>query len=187
MHTTLNLLAPEKKTALRAGFVLSHMQATMFILFIVASFISGTLLSIELLMKSVLENITLRSNTTAQEYDKIGAQITDVNAYLDRVDSLQQEFIDWSFVLEELAAVATSGARFESIHIDGDGVVFVQGMAATREDVLLMQERYETLPFITDVSSPLSNILQRTNVKYEFTMRYEEAGPEATGVISPSP
>jgi Tfp pilus assembly protein PilN len=174
-------LAPEKRATLRAGFLLSYAQAIVFIVFIVTAFISGTLLSIEFLMKSTFVDVAIQSNTNVQEYDGIAAQMTEINSYLGRLSSVQDQFIDWSLVLEELAGTAPQGTRFESLLIE-NGNVSIKGTAAVREDVLAMQSRYEALPFITDVSSPLSNILQRTNVRYEFTMRYQAQSTENADV-----
>lgn len=178
MQITLNLLAPEKKTALRTGFVLSYAQAMVFIAFIVTAFIAGTLVSIGILLGSTRTDLAAQSSSSEEEYDNITGQITDINAYITRIDGIQQEFTDWSSVLESLAGAAPRGTRFDSIRISADGTVSITGTAPERDDVLAMQKAYEALPFIEDVSAPLSNILQRTNVKYEFTMHYVPPGSE---------
>lgn len=172
MQITLNLLAPEKRAALRRGFVLTYAQTMAFIMFLVAVFISGTFVSIELLLKGTRDDLARQSLSTSEEYDSITWQIKEINGYLDRVGAIQAEFTDWSAVIEALAGAAPRGARFDSMRIAEDGSIHIQGTAPTREDVLIMEQRYNALPFITDVRAPLSNLLQRTNARYEFEMRY---------------
>lgn len=187
MQITLNLLAPEKKAALRTGFMLTYAQTIVFIVFIVVAIISATLVSLELVLRNTETDLKQQTSSSTEQYDSITSQIAQINKYLDRIDKIQGQFTDWSAVLEDVAGAAPAGARFDAIHVGKDKSISVQGTAPTRQDVLTMQNRYEAMPFITGVTAPLSNILEKVNPRYEFSMKFVGSTYAADAPLPPTP
>ncbi len=172
MEIYLNLLSPEKKQSLKTAFAMSFVQSLTLYLAVVIFFIAGTLFSMQLILQGVVSEMAEYSTASFEEYDSMTRQMREINDFVRRTNTIHDRFIDWSAVLDSLAHTAPEGIRFDAISITADNLIRVEGMAALRSDVLLMKQRLEDLPHFTEVSSPLSNILQRENLKFEFKMRY---------------
>jgi Tfp pilus assembly protein PilN len=177
-RVSLNLLPPEKKQALRSGFIMAFAQTMVFILFVVAAFVAGTFVSVRVMLKSNLDALVQQSTGgAADESDAVAADIRQINTFVKRVDGLQQRAIPWSSVLASLSQAMPAAAIIDQVAISRTGAISMRGVAATRDDVLTLRDNLRALPFIKDVSNPLSNLLQRTDVRFEFEMTYAPPPP----------
>lgn len=172
MQAQLNLLSPEKKSVLRAGFIVAYAQTMIFLLFIVVAFASGTLLAVRMMFKGTYEDLASRSSGESDESKVVTADIKKINDYLKRIDGLQSRFVPWSKVLETITGFIPSGTKLLSVRVDPAGKVYLSGIARDREDVIALQGKLQASELFKDVKSPLSNILQQTDVKFDFEMTY---------------
>lgn len=172
MRVTLNLLSPEKKAVLRTGFIFAYAQTMILIVFLVIVFASGTLFAVRMMLKGTYEDLAKRSSGGSDETSAITGEFKKINDYLKRVDGLEQRYVPWSKVLEELTRFVPEGTQLTSVHIERQGKITLSGIAARRDDVLTLQTRLEQSPMFKDVKAPLSNILQQRDVKFDFELRY---------------
>lgn len=172
MSIALNLLSPEKKRALQAGFLMAHIQSLIFVVMLLAILASGTLLSMRMLLQRFHEDLQRQSGPATDEFTSAAEDIKRINAYLSRIEQLDARFVRWSDVLARITAVVPAGIELEEIRLDSSRKILVRGVAETREDVLTFNDRLKALPFLSSVSSPLSNILQKKNVRFDFEMQY---------------
>ncbi len=173
MRITLNLLPPEKKRALQSGLVMAYAQTIVFILFLVTIFISGTLMSVRLLLNNDYEQLQKQAATaSSSETTDIVTSIKQINAYLKDIDATQRGFIAWSKVLEDITPLIPADVLLDRISVSDDNRVVLSGMAQTRDGALTLLKRLKEAPYLTNVVSPLSNILQKQNVEFDFEMVY---------------
>jgi len=175
MNAQLNLLSPEKKSMLRTGFVFAYVQTMLFLMFIVFAFASGTLLAVRMMLKGTYDDLASRSVAEPDESRVITADIKKINDYLKRIDGLEQRFVPWSKILEELTSFIPKGTKLSSLRVDQAGKIYISGIAKDREDVIALQSRLEGSKTFTEIKAPLSNILQQTDVKFDFEMKYANA------------
>lgn len=172
MQVTLNLLSPEKKAVLRTGFVFAYVQTMLLIVFLVVAFSSGTLLALRMMLKGTYDDLARRSVGGVDESKAITTEIKKINDYLKRVDGIQTRYVAWSSVLELLTRQVPEGMQITSLNVMKDGKILLSGIARQRNDVLTFQSRLEQSGEFTDVKSPISNILQQRDVKFDFEFRY---------------
>lgn len=172
MHVTLNLLSPEKKAVLRTGFIFAYVQTMLFIVFLVVVFSSGTLLALRMMLKGTYDDLARRSDGSVDESKAITTEIKKINDYLERIDGIQKRYVPWSIVLEVLTRQVPEGMQITSLNATKDGKILLSGVARQRSDVLTLQSRLEQSGEFTDVKSPISNILQQRDVKFDFEFRY---------------
>lgn len=177
MQIVLNLLPPEKKDSLRQGYIAAYARALLVLLFIVAVALSVTLASYRIMLKGTLDGLKQQNQDLMSEDDAPEAEILAIDGFLTRVEGLQDDFIPWSGVLEEISKIVPDGVILSSVQVNDDGKVFIRGNAATRDDVLAFQASLEALPFFTEINAPLSNILKKTDVGFDFETMYVR--PEA--------
>lgn len=172
MHIVLNLLPPQKKAALHSNFIFAFIQSALFVLFLLMIFVSGTIIAVRIFLVSMKDELTARTTSTPKEYLSVIEDIKHTNEYIKKVNLLQNRFIPWSTVLEKITLLIPSGIHLEHMRINKDGGVSMSGVAATRNDMLLLQTNLETSTMFKDLQSPLSNILQPKNVKFDLQMQY---------------
>lgn len=173
MDMEINLLPPDKKKSLRQGMVLTYIQTMVFLVFLTALFAAGTILSVRMTVKSYYDGILKQSEAVgSQAGTDMTAVIRDLNGFVKQASARQAAFIPWSEAIEKLLPLIPPGVRLESLRADGAGNLQLTGVAATRDASLELLRRLKETPFIKDVSSPLSNILQKTDVKFDFEMRF---------------
>ncbi|HTM68965.1 MAG TPA: PilN domain-containing protein [Candidatus Binatia bacterium] len=192
MKTQLNLLSPDKKAVLRTGFIVAYVQTMLFLIFLVVAFASGTLLAVRMMFKGTYEDLAGRSSGEPDESKAITADIKKINDYLKRIDGLENRFVPWSKVLETITGFIPKGMKLTSLRVDQAGRITMSGVAQDRDDVIALQTKLEASPLFKDVKAPLSNILQQTDVKFDFDMLYVNPNapppaPPPAPAPSPSP
>lgn len=174
MRLTLNLLPPEKKKALRTGVVLTFVQSMALIVCVTALVIAANLLYVRFWLKREHASVGRHSIDSAGEFSTFAKDIAELNGHLGLMRDVNDAAVPWSEVLTSVAATAGAGVRLDSLAFTSKAIA-IEGLAATRDDVLRMKERLEALPFATGVDSPLSNILQRTDARFSFTVSIDAA------------
>jgi len=174
MRISLNLLPPEKKRNLRQGFIIAFAQSMTLYVFIIVLVLTGTIISVRMMMNNNFEALN-QPVSEADQYPASSNEIKQLNFYLQRVDSYATRFTAWSEVLKSVLSAVPKDVHVQKLSFATDGGVRLTGEAATRDDLLALKNALSTLPFLSDISSPLSNLLQKKNVLFELTMRYSPA------------
>lgn len=171
MHLSLNLLPPDRKQALRTGYVFAYAQ-TMLVLFLALTIIAtATIFSVRHLVASTYEDLAGRSTDTSGEFKELSADIKEINAYLTRAEMFDRRAIAWSGIVKKITDLAPAGTKISRIRIAADGKIILTGVATTRTDVLTYDEKLRSNGSFTDVKSPLSNILQQREVIFDFELQ----------------
>lgn len=172
MRITLNLLPPKNKAALRSGFLFAYAQSMLLVVFFLTAIASSTLLAVRLLLKGTYDDLAQRSTSTSEEYRSMTDEIRSINEYLKRVEGVHRRFTPWSSVLATVTQMVPDGTQITGIRLDKTGKILLSGVADERADVLVLREHLLQSNLFKNVSSPLSNILQQKNVRFDFEMTY---------------
>jgi Tfp pilus assembly protein PilN len=161
------------------GLVMSSFQMMALVLFMVGILISGTLISLRLMLERNFEEVKQQTTDVSSGPVEVQAAIKDINVHLGKVSARQAAHVAWSETIEDIAQLVPSGARVTKLVVDMEGNISITGTAATRDDALAFLENLKQAPYLTDVVSPLSNILQKYNVLFDFQMRFVPPAAEA--------
>ena len=173
MKIFINLLPPNKKRDLQRGMVLAYAQTMVTILFIIAILVSGTLISLRIVLQGEYSHLQKQAESAASaESTDIMTNISQINSYLLTTSALQESFIPWTEVLKDLATMIPEQTKLYRFRANEANQIFINGMASTRDESLSLLESLKERSYLSDVKSPLSNILQKTDVKFNFEMRY---------------
>lgn len=170
---TLNLLPPAKKEALQKLSMLAYAQSMVLLFAAMAVLIVSFLIPFRLMLTTDFEAISDQSTPAQDEYTAALNEIAAVNGLIARVDGIQQRWTPWSEVLAKLTALIPAKIHLDRIETHPDGTITMSGVAETRNDLLALQAHLSDAPFLMNITSPLSNILQRTEVKFELAMKYK--------------
>lgn len=141
---------------------------TVFILFLISS-----LFSLSIMIKTQKEAIEIKGNDfRIQELLEIEEKIEKANQIIGQINIKQNEMVLWTLILEEISEIMPDGARLNNFsYRKSDNTISLIGWAESREDVLLFGESLEESRFFEQVNSPLSNLLKRKNIDFNFTLK----------------
>jgi Tfp pilus assembly protein PilN len=180
MYFTVNLLPPQKQQALRTGLVIAYAESVLLFFLALAVLFAVTLVSLRFVLAGVEKDVLGRSEELTTESKSPRAEIKDLDLYLKRVADLHEGTVRWSDVLQDVAQAAPAGVVLEDISITDKGTaIMIRGVAPTRDGVLAYREGLQRTGRFNDLSSPISNILQKTDVSFVFEARIGEADAEA--------
>lgn len=175
MKLSLNLLPPQKKADLRSAGILSHAQSMVLLVLIAAAFAAVVLLAVRVVLTTNLNNLS--NNTAAPdtaEFQTYTEEIKAMNSHAARLAAVTSGRNEWSKALDGIAAALPDGVTIYRIGLRATGRVNISGLGRTRDDVLTFQRNLKDSPIFSDLQSPLTNILQRAEVKFDLDMAYDE-------------
>ena len=173
-----NILPPEKKDTLRLGLIMAYLQTVVMFVFITAFFVGGILFSVRMIYAGNDEALK-QSTTESDGADDAATEIQRLNAYLKRIDGITADAAAWSDRLAEFGRAVPAGIQLQNVSFSPSSKINIIGLAAHRDDLLLLQERLARLSYVKEVSSPLSNLFQKKDVKFEINMTVKPPTPAA--------
>ena len=178
----INLLPPERRRRVRNESI--AVSVTVIIKSINAGLLLMTTFSIAIVLSILLYSWAATPTTqeelnkTVDEYQALRDKVAEENAVLERLEGLGHHRIIWSDMLAEFFRVTPPGItlnRLGGAAIFGEGVVTsgtltFMGQAITRTSLTVYEDRLKTLPGVTQVNAPASNLLERTNPTFQFNL-----------------
>ncbi len=178
MTTLLNLLPPARRTALQKILLGRTVRgAAVFVLS------ASCILALCAAAASVALNRALvaqRAATHEAKTDAVQAsggtlpedRIRRLNAQLKRLAALQGEYVKTSTMLAAIATQVPPGVRLTSLEYDrAKKTLALRGVAATRDALLALQKNLTSTSAYSNVTAPVSNLLERTNITFEMNMQ----------------
>jgi Tfp pilus assembly protein PilN len=172
MRFTINLLPPAKQQELHAGLLVTTVETILLLFFVLITVFAVTVVSLRFVLKGVQNDLSGRIEQLSTESESPRSEIKKIDTYLKGIDLLQRQTIRWSTVLTALAKATPKGVHLSEIEVTEKGIISIHGVAPTREDVLRFKDGLDATKLFSEVSSPLSNILQRTDVQFSFEAMY---------------
>lgn len=103
-------------------------------------------------------------------------EIRKINKLLKGIYSSGQDFDPVTPRILQIISTLPANVKLSSIIIDRDaGTVQLDGEAATRDALLNYENVLSAIPWISDVSTPASQLFQKENVGFEFQMKLKNA------------
>lgn len=173
----LNLLPPAEKKELeliRTGFKLRGFILCFFVsLIIFIIFLTNTLLCLSILLKAQNELVEIRQSDKRNQYLlEMEDKIKEINFEMERIVQKQKELFLWTPLLEDLAKIVPRGVVLTGVsYSPSNKRISLNGLAESRENVLLFQEALEKNKSCAEVEAPLSNLLKQKEINFTFTFK----------------
>lgn len=184
---SLNLLPPEQKEKIKTSATYSFWKKfslNFFILFIIVTIVLFFAKNILLTYKSQLAE---KSANLERQSQKLNQEIKNINSELKEIQKIQKNFIKWSDFFIAFNALIPPDIRLNYLDIvsgvqnaknknaSAEFTLKLSGNAKDRDDLLLLKDNLKTSPLFSQVSSPLSNILQKENVDFTFEIKLADS------------
>ncbi|MDP3986328.1 MAG: hypothetical protein U1C53_02770 [Candidatus Veblenbacteria bacterium] len=172
---TLNLLSPAQKEYLRYEHAYLHVRTVMWLMLAFSVIISGLLLSARLMLQDNFATVLTTTTLVNEKNRTLDREITDFNKNLKEVQGIQADFVKWSSILLDINRAIPPNVEIAYLNLEQKTRVFnLNGQALKREDLLALKANLEALPYFDELSSPLTNLLVRENVTFEFTGKIKQ-------------
>ena len=174
----LNLLSPKKKEELEQSFIfaiLGNMIEVTLIIIIVSSMI---LLAAKIVLKNNFEVIVAQSALINREFGAINQDIRKLNQELKNLDHVQKNYVAWSRFFTGLGKAVPTGVKLTAIAVNkNNDALTVSGFAATRANFLEFKKNINNFPAITNIESPIANLLLPRDINFTFTSKLNLSVP----------
>ena len=181
----LNLLSPAQKDALRLR-VLYALIERLIVTLVFFAFLSGILLILtKIQLSKNLTEIESRQILTA-EYVSVNDNVKALEQQIARIESLQRMATSPSSLIRDIAERTPAGIAIASLRFDiPSASLEMTGVAARRDDLLSYETTLKESPFIKQLDSPISNLLRKTDVDFQFTIHLDAEAMKSAYEISP--
>jgi len=172
---TLNLLSEEDKKHIKLDLMLYVIRDVVLLLLFTISIVAILFVVSAKTLDANYREIVQAASLAESQQPAFRQLVLDIS---EKSESLFKIGFTWEpitmYVSEVARSIQPPSTLFAlTVNRDQRAITLV-GHAETREHVLEIAKQLEALPFAASVESPLSNILQPTNIQFQFTIRMKE-------------
>jgi len=172
---TLNLLSPAQQEYLRYENAYRHVRTVSWLILTFTVIISSLLLIARLMLQDYYATVLTTTTLVNEKNRSIDRDIAEFNKELKAVETIQADFIKWSNILIDINKAIPANVEIAYLNFEQKTRLFnLNGRALRREDFLTLKKNLESLPYFEEISSPLTNILLKENVNFEFTGKFKK-------------
>ncbi|HBZ36217.1 MAG: hypothetical protein UV92_C0005G0012 [Parcubacteria group bacterium GW2011_GWA1_43_27] len=166
----LNLLSPTQKEYLRYERAYLQIRTVMWLMLTFTVIISGLLLVARLMLQDNYATVLTTTTLVNDKNKSIDRDIGSLNKSLKEVESIQADFIKWSKIIIDINKAIPDNVELSYLNLEQKTRLFnLNGKALKRDDFLALKANLEALLYFEELSSPLTNLLLREDVNFEFT------------------
>ncbi|MFH1890819.1 MAG: hypothetical protein ABIJ91_04635 [Candidatus Kuenenbacteria bacterium] len=97
------------------------------------------------------------------------AEIANINRKINQVELVRKDYVKWSRVLVNLLSAAPEGNSIDSLMLDKkNNKAVINGRSETRDNFLELKDGLEHSDLISDLNSPISNILYQKDINFNL-------------------
>ncbi|MFA6197884.1 MAG: hypothetical protein WC734_01865 [Patescibacteria group bacterium] len=124
-------------------------------------------------LKSTEEQISSVRQMLSSHGGDSNAQIEAMNEQIAQLQGIQKEHIIWPSIIGQLSNTTVSGITLNTISFDAAlQTVTLTGTALTRQNLVAYKEKLAAISFVSNIESPLSDLIQRENINFEFKGKF---------------
>lgn len=168
-YTTINLLSPQKKSRLKKAvqflFVKEMLEISIFtcVLLAITHLLGG------LILAQTLNDLASSSLLINREFPSINDDIRGVNVLIKNINDSAQNYSPLSPKIIELLNSLPDDIRLDALTISRDSSsLSLTGVAKTRAALLNFQSVLDGIPWINQVSTPISQLFQKENLSFQI-------------------
>jgi len=174
---SINLLSPQKKKKLneyKTIYTIKNIGYFVLLFLIIINLsIYGTYLYLQNQLEQKESEINqLKSSITSEGEISINDIVDEVNEKISQAQNLQSDYILWSDYLSEFSLLVPQNITLNQIVIkQNNNSITISGQAPLRQNFLNFKNNLESSELLTDINSPISNLMKKENVIFSLTAK----------------
>ncbi|MEA3464127.1 MAG: hypothetical protein U9R14_03570 [Patescibacteria group bacterium] len=169
---TLNLIPRQLKEEIKFKRIYSLLKKMGCLLMIITLIIAITLLAAKGILQNNFNKIVEQTTLITKNGQGYNVKVRDINSHLNYALKIQNDFIAWSYLIEDLASRTPHGINFSLVKINKKkSLINIRGMAKLRSDLLAFKQNMKDSLIYSEVEFPLKNILQKKDINFEISAK----------------
>jgi len=165
----LNLIPQQLKHEIKFKRFFVLLKKINYIVIIFTIVIAIIILTAKIILQNNFNKVVEQTTLITKNSQSYNIKVKEINSKLDNVSQIQDSFVVWSNLIENLANVTPPGIHLASTKINMEKqIINITGIASERNDLLEFKQNMENLPNFYNVEYPLKNILQKENINFEI-------------------
>lgn len=171
----INLLPPEKMGSLKFLIKFIFSKEILELIILACSIVAIALIWSWLLLQQSLADLASASALVNKDYSTYNKDIKDINTLIKNINKASSEYQIINQKLIELINNLPTNIKLASLSLDRrTQILDLQGIASTREDLLNYQTTLKKIGWLDEVSTPVSQLFQKTDVTFEFKTKIKD-------------
>ena len=165
----LNLIPRQLKHEIKFKRFFILLKKINYIVIIFTIIMAIIILTAKIILQNNFNKVVEQTTLITKNSQSYNIKVKKINSKLDNVSQIQDSFVIWSNLIENLANITPPGIHFASTKINIEKqTINITGIAIARNDLLEFKQNMENLPNFYDVQYPLKDILQKENINFEI-------------------
>lgn len=169
----LNILSEESKKEIKLITIYKAIKRLSFFVFSLLLIYTVTFQASKMILKKYSTdsyNNNLATNKDSEEYV---TKVKEVNEQIIEARDIQNNFVYWSNVLNNLSQIAKEGISFSQVTVDKKSNSFIiMGKADTRDKLLDFKSDLENLSYVETVDLPINNLLKKDDISFTINAKF---------------
>jgi hypothetical protein len=169
---TLNLVSSKQKQEIKLRHIYNSVKTINLTLIIITITIAIILLVAKIMLQSKFNDIVNQTTLITKTNQNSNDNVRKINGELNFIEKIQDEFIPWSNLIEDLTEITTPDINFYYLKLDArDQTIKIKGQAKLRSSLLDFREKMASAAYFKDIEFPIKNILEKENVDFEINAK----------------
>jgi Tfp pilus assembly protein PilN len=171
LPTRINLLPPEKQVHLQRMIRSEFLRNSLAVLFIVSVIIGISLLGGKYILQNYFFDVARTLHAVNSQPSDMSTSISVANARISTAEKVLQTYYYWPTLITEISTAVPEEIVISKMNLDKKtGIATITGTSVTRDALLRLGESLRSLPSITSVDIPISQLTQQDNVSFTIRM-----------------
>lgn len=165
----LNLVSKELRQEIKLRHVYEVLIRAKYYMIVMVVFVTVMILSAKIILQNNYSRIVEETSLVSGGDQIYNSKIREINAKFTSVEEIQNDFITWSRLLEEIDNQANDDIVFSSIKINKDKQkVGLRGVAKYRDSLLSLKDGLDNSNIFLEIDFPIENILEKENINFKI-------------------
>lgn len=167
---TLNLISATLKKEIKLRHIHALIKKISYVFIIAIIIITITLLAAKFILQNTFNRVVSEMTLVTMNTQSYNAKVREINTKVNSVEKIQNEYIPWSYLIEDISKNTPKGISYSYIKMDNKLKAFkISGKADSRDDLLALKEWMEKNQTFKNINFPLKNILQKNDIIFEIS------------------
>ncbi|MFZ5391226.1 MAG: hypothetical protein ACOZAJ_03060 [Patescibacteria group bacterium] len=164
----LNLLSPASQKQLKLVLLYRYARIIIYLFLAFSALAAGTAFTARLMLQDNLNELLTASTAINERNKTLDRDIAKLNNQLKTISEIQQGFVSWSNIVLEVSDNLPPGISLNYLNLEKSSGLTIYGQALSRQDYLNFKDNLSKLTYLSNLSSPLSNILSSQNIAFQL-------------------
>jgi len=169
----LNLISEEFRKKIRLKHFYQITKKINYILIIFAIFVAVILLSAMIILQNNFIETVNQTTLITKNNQAHNKKIMEINSKLKLISTIQDDFVVWSKIIEDLSIIIPANVSMDLVKIDLiNKSVKLRGVAKQRSGLLELKNNLEKSGSYINIEFPIKNLLEKENIDFEINTKF---------------